>query len=365
MRKIALIWGLVFVLFLAGCVSPQTGGAQETKLEAFEGLGVLGFDAQFKEVTSGSQFYVALVLRNNALGKEAKNIYVALENIEPFKIIDCKGNIRASDETRLNLIDNQCYLNGVVRTLDYCCLKQRGDEISHLYDPEFDFDWRLPHKQHGMSKMYSGGERIFYWLLEAPISPKIADTSYEHYFYYFIDYDYIATGVYPITILSQEEEARLKIEGKTAPILSSYISSGDLKMDFSKTQNPQLYLKYGVTNYNLLFFYSNVGKGTPYGTVELTVNLPKSATNSSLVEIPIEARRLGWDCTDFICKLSVDANQVLDSTVFELPFNLKADELERLRTNSLPYETYVFFFNTTYTYSLTGKTFIKVKSPFI
>lgn len=380
MKKIILI-GIVFAVFLSGCLFPaeKKGEVEEAVLEMFEGLGVLAFDPQFKEVTSGSQFYVALVLRNNALGEDAKNIYVGLENVEPFKVLDCKGNKRRSDELRLNLTDSKCYfptgeettlehccyLDGINITLDMCCLKQRGDEISHLYDPEFDLDAYLTYKQHGMTKMYSGGERVFYWLIESPVSPKIADISYEHYFYYFINYDYFVTAAYPVTILSQEEETRLRMEGETAPTLLPSTSSGDIKIDFSKTQNPQLYLKYGTTKYTLLFYYSNLGKGVPVGTTNLVINLPKNASDYPLVEIPNEARRLGWECGELKCELDIETNQILDNTIFELPFTLRHEELGRLRRNNLPYETYIFFFNASYTYSLDGKTFIKVKSPLI
>ncbi len=81
---------LSLIIILAGCTA--TGPSKtESKLKSNEGVGALEFRVGTTTLLPAGQEYVELVIRNNALGDDAKNIVVSLDNVAPFKIVECGG----------------------------------------------------------------------------------------------------------------------------------------------------------------------------------------------------------------------------------------------------------------------------------
>jgi len=101
MKKELLIIGtcMFLLVFSLGCSGFGGGSVNETKLEDTQGLGIIG-TLQIEELNPGLDGYISLTVRNNLGGEGSKDVYVSLDNVEPFKIFECGLFINNSSRLR-------------------------------------------------------------------------------------------------------------------------------------------------------------------------------------------------------------------------------------------------------------------------
>jgi len=230
---------IVLTAFLVlGCVQ-QSG--EETKLEEFEGLGILQFGmptrpgvptVEVEKVTPNSSAYLSLILRNNAEGSIARDIVVSLDNLEPFMIMECGEVYEPSSE-------------------------RTGEPCYSFYDDE-----GLPYRSHGLKVLNPDEEVEFFWVLRSPTKEEIGNMYYEHEIYATVEYHYHTSIYMGIAAMTFQEYSSRKASG--LPLTATKTASAGAIRVFSNTIEPVTYVQ-GSTgqNFVLSFKVINQGKGIP------------------------------------------------------------------------------------------------------
>jgi hypothetical protein len=272
MRKEIFVFGIMFLLVLAlGCTGSGDIAINETKLEANEGLGIVG-SIKIDELNPGLDGYVSLTVRNNVGGEDARDIYVSLDNVKPFKIVECAGS---------NLPNTE-----------------RSADCVGIYN----LDNSLPYRSHGTTKMFPGEEAEFYWRLQAPSADEISDISLKHPLYYDLEYGYKTSLTQNIIFMSQQELLRRRQSGEEYQVSGeAKNSNGELRIN-GNTQQPILYFFSGSATeqnfaFSLQYHVENIGKGIPRSDVVMLFELPPTGgiiPDNSTQEGKVVMENYGW-----------------------------------------------------------------------
>lgn len=353
MRK--TIFALTCIILILGCIGTGKKNVAETKLTAYQGLGILSFEPRGgKEAPPGGENYLSLVVRNNAAGGKASNIVASIDNVEPFKIRDCKGNYVSS-----------------------------SDPNTACVNPIF-LDTGYPYSQHRLSKLDSGEEMEMLWLIRAPAGPEITQSEYSQKIYATLSYDYTVSSGVNIVALSQDEITRRRTAKEDYNVRGETTNTaGDLSINSETTVQPVIFPSEGEVSptYYLIFNVENVGQGLPQGDVFITIYAPKGIiVESNIARSPdykwgvvdsntadgtytIRDNKLTCNMASSVYKKDcgiTDTDIILGNT-FILPF--KISELKTLNDAGITEKTYTFFIDVGYSYLISSDTQITVK-PF-
>jgi len=322
-NKIILIGLLVF---FSGCtfLGGDTGGVSETKLKSTIGLGVTSFEPVHLQLPPGAESYIQLNVRNNAEGRTAYNVTVLLDNIAPFQLLNCKGEIVSETDAR-------------------------AEECSDLYD---DNKKNLNYNEHFIETFYPGEEINFIWGYKAPQNSVVKGIYYKHDIYYIINYDYSLGAYYNIEAISEEEAARRKSQGLSDKILQSYDeSAGPLKIEVGDSQVSYSEGGPDLVQY-FIFDIANKGGGLISEDKESTIRIlyPTASVN-----IDPNYAQYGWtlDEDNLMLIKTIDPKTLSEKKRFYVPFKLK--------NRDLPIQTLTFAILLDYTYTLEGSTELHVK----
>ncbi len=249
-------------LFVMGCVS-NNSTEKETTLTSVEDLGVIYFGAPaiggqeatfaVQKVRPENNAYLSVVIRNNALGDEASNIELSLDNVEPFKIVEC-GVAHEPNDIRDTSKD------------EFSCNTWAPDNGKQV-------------RTHFLEHMFPNEEIEFIYILQAPSSSEIANVYYEHNIYYTLNYHYKVGAYEEIQAMTQEEFTR-KSTNKENILGNAGITAGALRA----TPKQQTVIYSPGIKQNFLYEYTltNAGKGIikPNSYVNVSIQYPNA------VEIP-------------------------------------------------------------------------------
>ncbi len=256
--RIKKLFPLVIVFLVLGCVQ-QTG--EETKLQENEGLGILLFGMptnpanpviEVEKVPPKSHAFLSLILRNNAEGNIARDIRVSLDNVDPFKIIECGIPHNATD-----FRDEEC-----------CGYDGIYDDIC---DGKTD-----QYRTHRINRMNPDEELEFFWVLESPTKYTTGNMYYEHTIYALVSYHYHTSIYVGIAAMNFQEYSSRKSSG--APLSGTSTSSaGEIKV-ISLTNEPVLYSQSSPGNFILKLQLVNQGTGItdPNKKINLTIEYDKN-----------------------------------------------------------------------------------------
>jgi len=273
----------IILIFLMGCVSTDTSD-KETTLTSVEDLSVIYFGAPavggqeatfaVQKVRPDNNAYLSVVIRNNALGDEASNIELSLENVKPFKIVEC----------------------GVAH---------EPSEIRDFEEEKFSCNtWALDNgkevRTHFLETMFPNEEIEFIYILKAPSAEEIANVYYEQDIYYSLNYHYKVGAYQNIMAMTQEEYTRKRNNNENT-IGSAGITAGALRA----TPNLQTVIYSPGVEQNFLYEYSltNAGKGIikPDSYVNVSISFPNAVTTTTTGN---------WvDISD--CELNTDSGEKL------------------------------------------------------
>lgn len=254
MKKEIMMIGacMILVSMALGCSIFGGGTANETKLDVEQGLGIIG-TLNVDKLTPGLDGYISLTVRNNLAGESASNVYVSLDNVEPFKIFECGETHSDSSEIR----------------------KCSG---------EFSLDYKLPYRTHGESKMFPGQELEFFWRIRAPSKEEISNIALVHPMYYDLEYDYRTTFVQNVIFMSLQEVLRRRQAGENYQVEGEASSgAGELRVT-AATAQPVNYIfenQYDLTApeksfpFSVQYLVKNEGKGFPLSDVVVLFEIPK------------------------------------------------------------------------------------------
>lgn len=312
MRKELLLISMcmIFVVATFGCSSFLGGGSQtETKLSEEQGLGVIG-TLKVDEMHPGLDGYLSLTIRNNLGGESASNVYVSLDNVEPFQIFECGAFVSNSSRLRSEgvCIRQQAFVgptNCDQKITKELCQSTGGCEWSAC-SGTFGLDSKLPYRIHGESKMFPGEELEFFWRLKAPTKDEISNIALRHPIYYDLEFDYRTTFVQNIIFMSQQEVLRRRQAQETYSVEGEASSgAGELKVS-GITQQPIIYFFRDPTNihstesdfyFALQYSIKNQGSGIPRSDVITLIELPKGKFSSNQQDIEIDSNSMkeyGW-----------------------------------------------------------------------
>jgi len=291
----------VFLIFLAlGCIEQNT---EETKLEVYQGLGILNFgmptstgtsSIDVEKVTPDSSAFLAMVVRNNAQGGKATDIKVSLDGVEPFKITECGEVYNATDYRT----ESNCYTGVYTDIPDECQLMcYPNDEIpeyikndpqdpswdptaSYLSQPKkaqradescfIDTTKCLQYRTHSMSIINPDEEMIFFWTLKAPSSEKIANMYYEQEMLGILGYHYHTSVYVGVSSMNFNEYNSRQSQGLSLSGITTS-SAGPIRIS-SVTDEPVLYSG-GTQGFILKLNVENQGNGIPQPNKNMTLTV--------------------------------------------------------------------------------------------
>jgi len=382
-KAIILIISLIFLAFSFGCIGQETE-TNETKLEVEEGVGVVG-TLKIDELHPGLDGYISLTVRSNLGGEGARNVYISLDNVKPFKLVECGNEI--SEPSRNRSLDN---CNGFL-----------------------DLDKNLPYRTRGTVKLFPGEELDVFWRLKAPSVNEISDIALKHPIYYDVEYDYHVNFHQSIVFMSQNEMLRRRQAGEEYLIQGESASTaGEIRFK-SITQQPILFAfdyQPGSDNpekdfsFVLSYLVENKGHGFPISDVIVILEYPQDIKPQEDV-----LNAYGWkewnkwngkinvteyqpgvgavtkevncrtgigeeNCKDWINEIFKDEkiNQdrllvkvikredFVESFTINAPMVLKGEVKKELRDRNIPLKIYPFKVYVGYRYFIEGKEYITV-----
>jgi len=283
--KVIIFMTLVTMILVLGCTGTQYS-ANETKLDINSGLGVVG-NIKIDELNPGLSGYVSLTVRNNLGGHEAKDVKVTLDNVRPFKILEC-GKIMDPTDIRPT---------GCAGVLE----KDEG----------------LPVKERRTDKLLPGQEIDVYWMLKAPTQEEISNIGLRHPIYYNVEYSYVTDFHENIFMMSQQEQIRRKQAGEPLTLSGeSGMTAGELRFSGS-TQQPIVYFfsqKPGSGNeapfeFALSYLIENKGQGLPLSDLAIILEYPEGINVSS------QTSTYGWKKLDELkgiqCNSGIESKEAM------------------------------------------------------
>ena len=412
-RIVALLFLTVFV---SGCTQQAAGSTKEseTLLNKFQGIAVLQFAPLKAQLLPGASTYLQLRIRNNALGKTARNVTVRIEGLGLYHLLDCVSNPISSDDLykfnskdAVELYDdiggNDIYYIDISKTpLQQYCNDECSEDVTcgNLYaaalgycsDEEvatgaceeeiflFDKDRELRVTEHGINYLFTGDEYDFMWGIKAPDDPTISGIYYKQNIYYTIHYDYSSENYFSVVAMSDEEVNRRRETGESLKVESSGSSTAG-PLEVSQVQVPVYFQSVGGSlEHTFVFNVVNRGEGSLAKTVNknntLIVTIPEG------LEVTDNCKKW-WDevkCEDFeflecedtipcydlakdyrILIKRIKPEELVGTFNLQVPFKINPTELAFLRENNIPLKTYLFKVEMNYTYSLEGFTSIHTK----
>jgi len=339
---------IVLASLVLGCTA--AGAGEETKLSGTQGLGILSFGTQSStSIYPGSQLFLSLLLRNNALGSTSENVTVSLENVRPFTLIDCTGSLVDPEQDRL---DNDSCSNPILFS-----------------------DNGLLNSQHKLNYVFPDEELEVLWLLRAPTGGETAHNSYDHKIYVYLNYNYTMRSSVNVIGLSQDEVMKRRTEGVqvTGVRGDTITSAGDLGVDTSQTVQPMMFptTKGRSPEYYLSFSIKNTvgaGGGLPRGVVNVTVHTPPGI----LIADKAESIDYDWDILECetptgdggeecVVNKKIESTSVIIGNNLVMPYEISTDELELLVDNSIGEKTYTFYIEMDYEYYISSDATLKVE----
>ena len=380
-------WILIVLLFLLvisfGCVG-ESKPTNETKLDVEQGVGVVG-KLKFDELHPGLEGYISLDVRSNLEGEGAGNVLIAIDNVNPFKIVEC----------------------GVVHNNANDNRKCSG---------QLDLDKGLPVREHKTRQLVPGNEINVFWRLKAPGKDEISNIALKHPLYYTVSYDYNVKFHQNIVFMSQNEMIKRRQAGEDYMISGeSGNTAGELRFSGS-TQQPIIYFfDYGphekeesTFSFATQYLVENKGKGFPISDVIVLLEYPKDgiALDDSTPEGTPNYQVYGWhkwdnwdgkillddgssidcrtgdennpqincktwveqtlgddfkkiDTTHLIAKV-IKRENFVDSFSIYAPFVMTGKERTHLRDSNIPMKIYPFNVYAMYRYFTIGKDYITV-----
>ena len=389
MKKSTILILLIFALALTfGCTGGNKG-ANETKLDVEQGVGIVG-NLKMDELHPGLEGYLSLDVRSNLEGEGASNVVIAIDNVNPFKIVEC----------------------GTSNT----------PNIYRTCNGQLDKDQGLPVREHKTAKFIPGEEVNVFWRLKAPSKDEISDIALKHPIYHTISYDYNVMFHQNIVFMSQNEMIKRKQAGEDYIVSGeSGNTAGELRFS-STTQQPIIYFfdyppnsectkntwtaptdnNKCESNFSFATQYlvENKGKGFPISDVVVLLEYPSSgiAVDNSTPEGAPEGmpnyQVYGWhkwkdfdsdECNtgesiklcekwvnntlgDKIKSLNKDnllikrinSTDFVDSFSIYAPFVMTGAERTYLRNHNIPLKIYSFNVYVVYRYFTIGKDYITV-----
>jgi hypothetical protein len=250
-KEIAIFGCLILLAFILGCTGGEST-VNETKLEVNQGLGIVG-SLKIDALNPGLDGYISLTVRNNLGGENAKDIYVGLDNIKPFKIVECGEH--QPQEVRKDFTD---------------CIGM------------FNMDKDLPFRLHGTTKMFPGEETEYYWRLRAPSADEISEISLKHPIYYDLEYSYKTSLTQNIIFMSQQEVLRRRQSSEAYEVSGeTKNSAGELKISGTTAQPIVYFFSTAVGSaepdfsFALQYHVENSGTGIPLSDVVVMFEIPK------------------------------------------------------------------------------------------
>lgn len=244
MNKKVMIGSIALIFLIIGCTETKT---QETVLTKAQGVAVTSFRPAVNRIGMGGYDYVLLVLRNNAEGVQAENIYVSLENVEPFKIQEC-GVLHNPSDVRVAVCES------------------------------FYNDLDQPYKTHYIEQMFPDEEIQFFWNIKAPEKEELANMYFKHSIYYSILYSYKVSSTDNILAMNQQEYFDKTEEGATITPGGATTSAGEISIT-PKTQQPIIYTtSEEPTEFLFSIEIANTGEGVPNPNtpIRVVVDYPES-----------------------------------------------------------------------------------------
>lgn len=352
MKKILII-NLAFaflIVFTMGCLEGRP--TEETKLDVVEGIGVIGI-TRIDELRPGLAGSFLITVRSNLEGVGASNVTISLENVRPFRIVEC-GDVLEPNEIRT-------------------CSGQ------------LDSDENLPVRSRRTSKMFPGEEIDVFWRLQAPSAEEIFNIALRHPIYYIIEYDYKVSFMETVAFMSQEESFRRREAGEGTLEGSSGITAGELKIS-SITRQPVLYtFQEDVTEYKpydfiLSYSIENVGKGFPISDLSLIMIYEDGV--GPIKDVTCE--EYGWcvmkeeeeelfkeifedddweeikENENNLLVKRINSTEMMDFFNVFIPMEITDEEMETLSRRRTPIKIYSFNMYGAYRYYIEGKDYIDV-----
>jgi len=374
-HKEIIIIAILFSLALTfGCIG-ESKPTNETKLDVEQGVGIVG-KLKVDELHPGLEGYISLDVRSNFEGEGASNVMIAIDNVKPFKIVECGGEHEPND-------NRDC-------------------------SGQLDMDNGLPVRMHKTKKLIPGDEINVFWRLKAPGKDEISDIALKHPIYYSTAYDYNVKFHQNIIFMSQNEMIKRRQAGEDYQISGeSGNTAGELRFSGS-TQQPIIYFfdyspnsgQEGNFNFATQYLVENKGKGFPISDVVIILEYPKSGidVDTSSPEGKPNYEVYGWEkwsdfnnlnekcntgeevrnCTDWIQSILGDGykhitnnedhiivkvvkrEDFIDSFSIYAPFVMTGDERTKLRDSNIPLKIYSFNVYAMYRYFTIGKDYITV-----
>ncbi len=248
---------LAFVIATFACIT-ATQPTTETQLSVFQGLGVTYFGVptiggqtpsfSVQRIRPSEEAYLSMIIRNNAGGDKAEDLVVSLDNVKPFKMVEC-GEEHTETEIRTDE-QAQC-----VSWLD---------------------NINKPFRSFGIPSIAPGEEVELIYVLKAPSKNQVANVYYEHEIFYTMQYKYKTSAFQSIVGFSQEEYSN-QVKSGTLSQLNQTNTAGAVNIK-SKIKSPVIYTLGKDKDFLLEFELSNVGIGNLVtgSKINVTVTYPTS-----------------------------------------------------------------------------------------
>lgn len=278
--ELSIFLYLLLLLSNLGCV------AKEEIPQSYEDIKVLFAGSKINRVAPNTSTFVVITVMNNALGENATNVMVSLENVEPFKVIE-EGREYEPSAGR-----------GSTNPYGYTC--DEGKEV----------------RTHCMERIMPGEIIDFFWILKAPSKEEIGTMVYDHRLYYTIKYEYAANFIYRVVAINEEELMR----GTRVSNSLIHSTPSPIKLEGRTPDNYMIYSSKQVRESYLIFSLSVVPEARGTVDEDLTVTVIYPAPEympSGDVE--------GWGkiSNGFVRK--INNVELSTSPEFHLPVNLPMD----------------------------------------
>jgi len=341
--KSSIFIGFIVMSLLLGCNgnNPAANTVSEPQLTSFDGVKVINFKPYRNDLLPADQTYIALKVRNNALGKSAINVTATIYDLGEYGLLDCLGNLYTNTG-----INNQDY-----RNLDGTNCSVYYQQVSGASSPFFlyDLDSQLTVDSHGIQSLFPGDEYDFYWGIRAPSSAQIGDLYYKHDIHYSVDFDYSTDGAVNLVGLSSNEYQRRVDAGESTAVSSaSDQTAGPIYVSASNTQ--MIYdSSVGQVNQDMVVTLENKGTGLLSGDLNIiNVTIPEGIQVLPSSSTWWTASGNGWIAR------SVSQSDLAKSLTLHIPYRITDSFFTFLRSNNIPVNTFTFLYTMNYTYAIDG-----------
>ena len=371
-REFILFICMTLIIFSMGCIGREPIDFEETELDVEEGVGIID-TMRIDELRPGLSGFVSLIVRSNLEGAGASDIRIGLENVRPFKIIEC-GEDHANPNANRD------------------CAGQ------------LDEDYILPVKTRGTARIFPGEELEVFWRLRAPTKDEISDIALKHPLYYNIEYSYSVNFRQNVIFMSQDEMLRRRQAGENY-VISGETGSTAGEIRFSSATRQPVYYTFdqlpgsntAEEPFDFVLSYSarNRGNGFPISDVVLILKHPEKGIEPNEGEGILDAYGwIKWDdfekeecntdlkeelCSEWLSRIFDDdwdeitknknillfkiirREEFIPEFTVHAPMQITSSEMtDELRDANVPLKIYSFNMYAAYRYYIEGKEYINV-----